>query len=141
MSTTSKRSFWVIGGEYADTSFSSLVDGAKEERYGPFSEAGAHECWRALTGKSVDDAMVRYIVVADEQEASSQFHVVGGEYSGTDFKTMAGGKALEVYGPFAKDEAKTFWRGITSQTIDSALHRYDIVSTEEIDDFKARVEG
>jgi hypothetical protein len=39
---------------------------------------------------------------------------------------MASGKDQEVYGPFERQQALDFWRGITSQTIDSCLHRYDI---------------
>jgi hypothetical protein len=135
------RTFWVIGGEYADTSFSALANGAEEERYGPFTESGAHECWRALTGKTVDNAMVRYFVKNEAAAPGKDFHVVGGEYSGTDFKTIVAGKSLEIYGPFEKGEATAFWRGITSQTVDSALHRYDLVTTEELEDFKARAQG
>jgi hypothetical protein len=136
-----KRSFWVIGGEYADTSFGILANGAEEERFGPFTESGAHECWRALTGKTVDNAMVRYFVRNESTTGGKDFYVVGGEYSGTDFKAMAEGKSLETHGPFEKAEAMIFWRGITSQTVDSALHRYDLVTTEELEDFKARAQG
>ncbi|ABC22556.1 DUF4170 domain-containing protein [Rhodospirillum rubrum] len=133
-----KRSYWVVGGEYADTSFSALVEGTPEERFGPFTESGAHECWRALTGKTVDNAMVRYFVRNEDDRQGKAFFVVGGEYAGTDFKTMAEGHSVERYGPFEKQEAMIFWRGITSQTVDSALHRYDIVSDREIDDFLGR---
>ena len=29
-------SFWVIGGEYTDTTFTKLIAGKKKEKYGPF---------------------------------------------------------------------------------------------------------
>ncbi|MGB0695954.1 MAG: DUF4170 domain-containing protein [Rhodospirillaceae bacterium] len=128
-----KRTYWVVGGEYADTSFKTLANGAAEERFGPFTEDGAKECWRALTGKTVDNAMVRYFV-QDEGGGEEQFYVVGGEYSDTDFKTIAQGRKLENYGPFSEQEARMFWRGITSQTVDSALHRYSILSAEDVED-------
>ena len=54
------KKYYVVGGEYADTAFTQIAAGHKEERYGPFDEHEAHVCWRALTGKTVDNAMIRY---------------------------------------------------------------------------------
>ena len=59
--------YYVVGGEYADTTFTQIAPGHVEERFGPFAEREAHECWRALTGKTVDNAMVRYDLCTAEQ--------------------------------------------------------------------------
>ena len=123
--------YFVIGGEYADTSFTAPALGAQLEVRGPFSEREAKVCWRELTGKTVDNAMVRYFLKAEgeaEREvAANNLWVVGGEYADTSFTRMAPGKELEVYGPFERWEAALgFWRGMTSKSVDDALVRYDI---------------
>jgi len=134
----SGKQFFVVGGEYADTSFTRLVGGDIPERHGPFaSEHQAHEVWRSLTGRSVDEAMVRYVIETEALPGSDEFFVVGGEYADTSFTRMAEGRELESYGPFKHGQAMDFWRGITSQTVDSATHRYDIVSASEMDKVKA----
>jgi Domain of unknown function (DUF4170) len=51
--------FFVLGGEYADTTFTRMQPGQEEERYGPFSEKEAYDHWRSLTGKTVDNALIR----------------------------------------------------------------------------------
>lgn len=124
----SEQKFYVVGGEYADTAFTTPAPGAELETHGPFTEKEAHDFWRDITGKTVDNAMVRYVVRAAEDLAGKTYYVVGGEYADTSFTQMAPGKELEVYGPFERSQAMDFWRGITSQTVDSALHRYDIES-------------
>lgn len=123
-----KKSYYVIGGEYADTSFTRPADGTELEKHGPFTELEAHNFWRDITGKTVDNAMVRYVVKNEGDLPDQQFFVVGGEYKDTSFTNMAAGREFEVYGPFGKQQALDFWRGLTSQTIDSATHRYDIVT-------------
>ena len=47
-------------GEYADTDFEVIAEGKKLESYGPFARQEALNTWRALTGKTVDNAMIRY---------------------------------------------------------------------------------
>lgn len=64
------KTYYVVGGEYADTSFTVIAPGHTEERFGPFEEQEAHICWRALTGKSVDNAMVRYFIRSTEDSAA-----------------------------------------------------------------------
>lgn len=120
------QTFFVIGGEYADTSFEQIVDGVDAEVYGPFPEREAKEFWRSITGKTIDNAMVRYVLKAAEEINSKIYSVVGGEYADTSFTSLATGKELEVYGPYEKWEALGFWRGITSKSVDDALVRYDI---------------
>lgn len=121
-----QQSYYVVGGEYADTSFESLVGEAELEVHGPFSEEEATEFWRGITAKTVDNAMVRYVLKAEEEVLGKIYWVVGGEYADTSFTAAAVGKELESYGPFEKWEALGFWRGITSKTVDDALVRYDI---------------
>ena len=131
------KQFYVIGGEYADTSFKTIATGKTEERHGPLSEKDAHDLWRALTGKTVDNALVRYRVKPVEESAGDQWFVIGGEYSGTDFVKIAEGCKLETYGPFSRPEALAVWRSITSKSVDNAMARYDIVTPEE----RAALEG
>jgi hypothetical protein len=128
--------YYVIGGEYADTTFNSMAPGATEERYGPFSEKEAHDTWRALTGKTVDNALVRYRIKPADEVAEAVWLVVGGEYADVDFARIALGHKLETYGPFVRAEALAVWRSITAKTVDSALTRYDIVTAEELKEIK-----
>lgn len=126
--------YYVIGGEYADTDFTTLAEGRSEERYGPFAtEKEAHDFWRGITGRTVDNAMVRYRIRPDEELRGKAYYVVGGEYSDTTFREIAPDRVLETYGPFTRREARDFWRGITGRTVDSALTRYDIRTEEELD--------
>jgi len=126
------KQFYVIGGEYADTNFKTIAAGKTEDRFGPFAEKEAHDLWRSLTGKTVDNAMVRYRVKPAEENAADQWFVVGGEYSSTDFSQIANGHKLETYGPFSRPEALAVWRSITSKSVDNAMSRYDIVTPEEL---------
>ena len=55
--------FSVIGGEYTDTTFSKIVDGGSEHRFGPFDAYGeARVVWLAKEMESIDDVYVRYSV-------------------------------------------------------------------------------
>ena len=120
------QKFYVIGGEYADTTFEHMADGGEPDVHGPFAEADAKDFWRSITGKTVDNAMVRYVLKAADEVNGPIYWVVGGEYSDTTFKTPASGKAIEAYGPFEKADALDHWRSITGKTVDDALVRYDI---------------
>ncbi len=124
----SEQRFYVIGGEYADTSFREPFPGSKLETYGPFAtEREAKVRWRELTGQSIDNAMVRYFISSDEAPGEkANYWVVGGEYADSAFTRLAPGKELEVYGPFGQSEALGFWRALASKTMDDALMRYDI---------------
>jgi hypothetical protein len=126
------RTYYVIGGEYADTNFDVIAPGTTEERYGPFSEKEAHDTWRALTGKTVDNALVRYRIKPGDEVSDQVWFVAGGEYADVDFARIAPGQKLETYGPFVRAEALAVWRAITAKTVDSALTRYDIVTAEEL---------
>jgi hypothetical protein len=126
------RIYYVVGGEYADTSFTTIAPGHAEERFGPFEEHEAHECWRAITGKTVDNAMVRYFIRADETQPAEQWYVVGGEYADTSFRDIASGRSLQTFGPFARKEAMDKWRELTGKTVDCAMTRFDLCSAEEL---------
>jgi acyl-CoA-binding protein len=126
------KTCYVVGGEYADTSFSQIASGHREERFGPFGEREAHECWRALTGKSVDNAMVRYFIRSEEDAAADQWYVVGGEYADTGFQQIAKGRTIETHGPFSRKEAMDTWRALTGKTVDSAMTRYDLCTAGEL---------
>jgi len=132
-----KRCFYVVGGEYADTTFEHPAPGVTLDCRGPMKEADAHALWRELTGKTVDNAMVRYVV--EERDAAEPAYVVGGEYADTGFSRLAAGRALEVLGPFSPAEALAQWRAKTASTVDSCLHRYDVVSAEQLKTFTARL--
>ena len=123
----SGQKYYVVGGEYADTSFTTPAPGTELETRGPFSEREAKICWRELTGKTVDNAMVRFFLRAEQELSGKSYWVVGGEYADTSFTKMQTGKELEVYGPFEKWEAALgFWRGMTAKSVDDAQVRYDI---------------
>ena len=128
----SNKQYFVIGGEYADTTFSQILDGKTEEHYGPLSEVEAHNLWRSLTGKTVDNALVRYRVRPVETVASDIWYVIGGEYATTEFTQIAKGHQLETYGPYPRPEALAVWRAITGKTVDNAMVRYDIVTPEHL---------
>jgi len=126
------KTYYVVGGEYADTSFTVIAPGHAEERFGPFEEQEAHICWRALTGKSVDNAMVRYFIRSTEDAAADQWYVMGGEYADTTFQEVTEGRTLEVHGPFSRKEALEKWRELTGKSVDNALTRYDLFTGEEL---------
>ncbi|HLO77667.1 MAG TPA: DUF4170 domain-containing protein [Magnetospirillum sp.] len=126
------KKYYVVGGEYADTGFTQIAAGHKEERFGPFDEREAHVCWRALTGKTVDNAMVRYFIRADDETAADEWFVVGGEFADTSFETIATGKSLESHGPFSRQDALNKWRELTGKTVDNAMIRYDLCSAAEL---------
>ena len=51
--------WYVIGGEYIDTTFTTLKD--KEEKYGPFEDwQDACYVWRAKSWSNVDSCLTRY---------------------------------------------------------------------------------
>ena len=138
----SDQRFYVVGGEYADTSFREPFPGTQLETYGPFAtEREAKVRWRELTGHSIDNAMVRYFIQsAATGAAKAKNHwVVGGEYADSGFSRLAPGKELEVYGPFEHGEALGFWRALASKSIDDALMRYDIRENYEAGDTGGRI--
>ena len=56
--------YWVIGGEFTDTTFRKLAPGAEEERLGPFhSYREAYQAWQGRARATIDDCTVRFRIV------------------------------------------------------------------------------
>jgi hypothetical protein len=54
--------YWVIGGEYTDTSFTELK--GEEQRFGPYATFEAAEVeWQKRAWQEVDDCHMRYRIV------------------------------------------------------------------------------
>ena len=128
-----KKKYYVVGGEFADAGFSEIAPGKKLETHGPFGEQEAFDFWREITGRTVDNAMVRFTIRSDEDEDRPVWYVVGGEYADATFSRMAKDKPLEIYGPFIRKEAVDRWRALTGRTVDSALTRYTVEHQGEMD--------
>ncbi len=63
MTARDSRLFWVVGGEYRDTSFQALS--GQPEVFGPFPDYDdAMRVWRERTGVSKSAALVRYTIAA-----------------------------------------------------------------------------
>lgn len=59
------KQFWVIGGEYADTTFDRLVDGGATA-LGPFeSYDAALEAWREVAVETRPMAHMRFTIATD----------------------------------------------------------------------------
>jgi hypothetical protein len=63
--------YWVIGGEYSDGSFAELAPGAQMERLGPFASYDeAKKAWASRAWATVDNALMRFRIVEDEEKAA-----------------------------------------------------------------------
>jgi len=64
--------YWVIGGEYKDTTFRELIPGKAEERLGPFpSYEAAHKVWATRAWATVDNALMRFRIVGEKRQAAA----------------------------------------------------------------------
>jgi hypothetical protein len=120
--------YWVIGGEYTDTSFERIAGGGAEERHGPYANRqDALATWQRLAWQTVDNAHTRYRIEQEVEPATKRrYWVVGGRYADTSFETPVGG-AEAWHGPFESYEAaKTEWARLAWQTVDDALARWRI---------------
>lgn len=117
--------YWVVGGEYKTTRFEELVDGATEERHGPFPTLEAARAkWAERAMATVDNAHIRFRI---EKDASTAWYVVGGRYTDTDFTQPVPGTKEERYGPFkSRREAIDVWRERAWATVDDAFAAYRI---------------
>jgi hypothetical protein len=117
--------YWVVGGEYTDTDFTTIRDGQDEERHGPFdSLEAARKEWAGLSMAQVDNALVRYRI---EHGGETEYWVVGGRYKTTEFQVIADGSAEERHGPYADyDAAMKEWQARSMAQIDDAHVRYRI---------------
>lgn len=124
------KRYWVVGGEYSDTSFTRLAPGKAAVRLGPFATYDeAQKAWSGRAWATVDDAHSRYSILTEDvgATAATRYWVVGGEYADASFTVPAAGKTLERLGPFATEaEAHKAWAGRAWATVDDALCRYRI---------------
>jgi hypothetical protein len=61
--------YWVVGGEFTDTSFSRLAAGKSLERHGPYaSYKEAYKVWQERAWKTVDDCHSRFRVLEGTEE-------------------------------------------------------------------------
>lgn len=117
--------YWVVGGEYTDTTFSEIAGDEQEQRHGPFEDyAAARQRWASLSWAGVNDAHTRYRI---EKAGAAKFWVVGGRYADTRFTETVNGSEEERLGPFESyDDALVAWRGRAWATVDDAHARYRI---------------
>ena len=128
------KNYWVVGGEYTDTSFAAIVGGGKEQSYGPFaSDDAAEEEWKRRSWPSVDNCNVRFRIVEKEGDGiKHKFWVVGGEYVDTDFHEVLGGGAETWLGPFASiKDAESQWKRLSWESVDNCNIRYRIVEADK----------
>lgn len=119
--------YWVVGGEYADTSFTEIAGGGREERIGPFASYDeAKAAWQDRAWSTVDSANHRFRIEEETGREETHYWVVGGTYTDTHFETPAGGEE-GWHGPFESyDEAKAEWQSLAWSSVDDALSRYRI---------------
>ena len=61
----SAKRYWVVGGDYSDTSFDSLVDGTGQV-VGPFDdEAEAHRVWQQLATETRSACCTRFSIAEE----------------------------------------------------------------------------
>ena len=72
LATETDHPYFVVGGRYADTTFTTLTEAASTD--GPFDRYDdAVDVWRANSMRHIDEAFVRYLIVqADSPEAAAE---------------------------------------------------------------------
>lgn len=120
--------YWVVGGEYTDTNFTSLADGKKEVRKGPFSGyEEAKKVWQGMAWETVDDCLSHYHIEEMEPGSNPLYWVVGGQYEDAEFTKIIGEE--ERLGPYTDyEEAKKVWSQKAWQTVDDATAWYRVES-------------
>jgi hypothetical protein len=62
-----KERYWVVGGDYTCTGFSSLKDGQAAQAIGPFTERReAEQAWREVSRETRSKATARYSITAEQ---------------------------------------------------------------------------
>ncbi|MGB8274434.1 MAG: DUF4170 domain-containing protein [Alphaproteobacteria bacterium] len=127
------KRFWVVGGEYTDTSFTHIA-GGKEHRHGPFATYDeAQADWSKLAWQTVDNCNVRYRIEEEDTGGPGvrlRYWVVGGHYTDNSYCKVVGGGREDCFGPFGShDEAKAEWSKRSWQSVDDCHARYRIIHT------------
>jgi len=119
--------YWVRGGVYTGTDFTTLAPGQKHIDLGPFDTyEEALAVWRGKSMEHIDDAYARFYI---QREQHVEYWVVGGIYTDTSFKTIANGGQEVRIGPFASlEDAKIEWKARAMSSVDDACARYRIDS-------------
>jgi hypothetical protein len=122
--------WFVVGGDYTDTSFTTVIDGTEEERIGPFSSyEEARGAWQQRAWATVDSCTKRFRIV--EKPGASQpkrFWVIGGDYDDAGFTHVTPGTEEERLGPYnSYEEAHGAWQKRAWATVDSCNKRFRIV--------------
>ena len=61
--------YYVIGGEYQDTTFKAPL--GEMEKYGPFTDIEeARAVWKDKSMSKIDNCMVRYVLIQDDEKES-----------------------------------------------------------------------
>ena len=124
------KRYWVVGGEYSDTTFRAIIGGRSEQRFGPFATAAEAEAeWSRQSWGFVDNCNVRFRIVEEAGEPKHlKYWVVGGEYADTGFHDIAGGGAETWAGPFdSLKDAEAEWSRLSWAHVDNCNARYRIV--------------
>lgn len=122
---TDKKQYYVVGGLYKDTNFIDIADGEKLWKFGPFDNYDeAVAVWRAKAMETIDEAYAKFNIEILEP---TEYWVVGGEYTDTNFKELKGGGKEEHIGPFtSREDARSAWKAKSMEHIDNAYVRYRI---------------
>jgi hypothetical protein len=128
------KRYWVVGGEYTDTTFREIAGGGAEQRHGPFATPEEAEAeWARQSWTYVDSCNVRFRIL---EEAGEKRHlaywVVGGEYTDTRFHELANGGAETWSGPFKSlKDAEAEWSRLSWAHVDNCNARYRIVEADK----------
>ncbi len=116
--------YFVVGGLFNDTTFTNLAEGEKLSKLGPFDNYDeAVAVWRAKAMETVDEAYAKFNI---EKTSHTEYWVIGGEYTNTDFKTIKSGNE-DRHGPYTnKEDARSQWKALSMSDVDNAYVRYRI---------------
>ena len=103
------KRYWVVGGEYSDTTFTAFAPGKAEVRVGPFASYDeAQKAWSGRAWATVDDAHSRYSILTEEVGPEAPTLCEG--WTTTDLaahlvvreRRPTGGPGILLGGPFAR---------------------------------------
>jgi hypothetical protein len=64
--------YWVVGGEYTDTRFETIVPGSTLEKIGPFETyQDAYRAWSGRAWATVDNCQCRFQVVEGDGQIAA----------------------------------------------------------------------